>query len=95
MSRLFSILFVFFSLIVAACEIPEFNNLAEDPSNDEEVFAWQRQTPVCTPHDAKKPRKEDLPLDPITFPHAEKLHSPLGCFHRNGPGPRPGYSASS
>ncbi len=59
MSRLFSILFVFFSLVVAVREIPELNNLADDPSNDGEVFAWQRQTPVSTLHDVNKPRKED------------------------------------
>ena len=86
MSRLFAILFVFFSLIVAAREIPELNHLADDPSNDGEVFAWQRQTPLYTLHDAKKPRKQDPPPDPIIFARAENLTRLLAVSAEMGPG---------
>jgi hypothetical protein len=73
-------------LIVAAREIPELNHLADDPSNDGEVFAWQRQTPVCTLHDVKKPRKEDPPPVPITLARAENLTRPLAVSAEMGPG---------
>lgn len=87
MSLLLSILFVFFSLIVAAREIPELNHLADDPSNDGEVFAWQRQTPLYTLHDAKKPRKQDPPPDPITSSRAENLTHPLAVSPEMDLGP--------
>ena len=86
MTLLLSIPFVSFSLIVAAREIPELNHLADDPSNDGEVFAWQRQMPVYTLHDVKKPRKQDPPPDPITFARAENLTRLLAVSAEMGPG---------
>lgn len=44
MSKVFPLLFLFISLAVATREIPELYNLADDPSNDGQVFNWQRQT---------------------------------------------------
>jgi hypothetical protein len=47
-SRLFPVLFLLMSLAVATREIPELYNLADDPSNDGQVFDWQGPTAVCT-----------------------------------------------
>ena len=52
-SRLFPVLFLLMSLAVATREIPELYNLADDPSNDGQVFDWQGPTAVCTTQDVE------------------------------------------
>jgi len=51
MARGLPILFLLLISAVAAREIPELYDLADDPSNDGMIFDWQSQTPVCTPRD--------------------------------------------
>ena len=48
MSRLLTILFILMSLAVATREIPELTNLADDPSNDGQVFSFQREAEART-----------------------------------------------
>jgi hypothetical protein len=38
------------SLAVATREIPELYSLADDPSNDGQVFNWQEPAAVCNTH---------------------------------------------
>jgi len=49
MARGLPILFLLLISAVAAREIPELYDLADDPSNDGMIFNWQSQAPVCTP----------------------------------------------
>lgn len=53
MKRVLPILFLLMSLAVAMREIPELCNLADDPSNDGQVFCWQDATAVCPNHCAE------------------------------------------
>ena len=72
MKRILPILFLLMSLAVAMREIPELYNLADDPSNDGQVFCWQDATAVCPNHCA-----EHRDLAPsaaaTTFAHVENL----------------------
>ena len=52
-SRLFPVLFLLMSLAVATREIPELCNLADDPSNDGQVFNWQGSSAECTAQHAE------------------------------------------
>jgi hypothetical protein len=61
-------------LAVATREIPELCNLADDPSNDGQIFKSQAQTPLCSEHHAEN-EKTVLPPRTITFAHIE----PLSC----------------
>lgn len=47
MKRVLPILFLLMSLAVAMREIPELHKLADDPSNDGQVFCWQAATAIC------------------------------------------------
>src|SRR5690348_1241245 len=55
MARGLPILFLLLISAVAAREIPELYDLANDPSNDGMIFDWQSQTPVCPPRDVVNP----------------------------------------
>lgn len=59
-------------LAVATREIPELYNLADDPSNDGEVFICQGQTSLCTTH---RVRNEEavLPARTVALAHVENL----------------------
>jgi hypothetical protein len=82
MGRILPILFLLMSLAVATREIPELYNLADDPSNDGQIFNWQGQTEVCANH-AKN--GETLPPARIlaTF-HAENLNRTSEVSARTG-----------
>jgi hypothetical protein len=71
-SRIFPILLLLMGLAVATREIPELYNLADDPSNDGEVFICQGQTSLCTTH---RVRNEEvvLPARTIALAHIENL----------------------
>lgn len=68
-SRLFPVLFLLMSLAVATREIPELYNLADDPSNDGQVFNWQGPTAVSTTQDVESgvgtPQARSLIFRPI------------------------------
>jgi len=83
MGRVLPILFLLMSLAVATREIPELYNLADDPSNDGQIFNWQGQTEVCTAHHAEN--GETLPPARIlaTF-HAENLSRTSEVSARTG-----------
>jgi hypothetical protein len=71
-SRIFSILFLLMSLAIAMREIPELYNLADDPSNDGQVFSWQDQTQASATDRANK--TERVPLGrAVAFVHPEHL----------------------
>lgn len=71
MSRIFPILLLLMGLAVATREIPELYNLADDPSNDGEVFICQGQTSLCTTHRVRNEERV-LPAT-IALAHIENL----------------------
>jgi hypothetical protein len=71
-SRMFPILFLLISLAVATREIPELYNLADDPSNDGQVFSWESHTTLGTTHRVEN-EKRLLPARTLTFTRAENL----------------------
>ena len=83
MGRILPILFLLMSLAVATREIPELYNLADDPSNDGQIFNWQGRTEVCTAQHAEN--GETLPPARIlaTF-HAESLNRTSEVSARTG-----------
>jgi hypothetical protein len=82
-SRVLPILFLLMSLAVAAREIPELYNLADDPSNDGQIFNWQDQTEVCTAHHAENGEKVPPARTP-TISHAENLNRTSEVAARTG-----------
>jgi len=73
-SRIFLFLFLFMSFAVATREIPELYNLADDPSNDGQVFNWQSQTSVGAIHRVESEHGTPQ-LPSITFARIESLRS--------------------
>jgi len=82
-SRIFFIVFLLMSLAVATREIPELYNLADDPSNDGEVFTCQGQTSVRTT-DRVENEERALPARIITFAHIENLSYSSGTPAKTG-----------
>lgn len=75
-SRVFLVLFFFMSFAVATREIPELYNLADDPSNDGQVFSWQSQTQTSVGAIHRVENEHVTPQSPsITFAHIESLSS--------------------
>jgi hypothetical protein len=62
------------SLAVAAREIPELYNLADDPSNDGQIFNWQGETALCTKHRVEN-KDGASRARIITFTQVENLRS--------------------
>ena len=62
------------SLAVATREIPELYSLADDPSNDGQVFDWQGPAAMCTTHGAES--EDTAPrVHGIVFSHVGNLWS--------------------
>ena len=72
MSRMLAILFLFLGLAVATREIPELYNLADNPSNDGQVFHSQGQTRPRVTHRVENEERA-LPAGPIVFVRMETL----------------------
>lgn len=66
MSRILAILFLALGLAVATREIPELYNLADNPSNDGQVFHSQGQTRPRVTHRVENEERV-LPASPIGF----------------------------
>lgn len=72
MGRIFPIVFLLMSLAVATREIPELWNLADDPSNDGQVFYWQGQAPRCNKQGLKD--EKGVPRARLfSFAHSEEF----------------------
>ena len=83
MGRILPILFLLMSLAVATREIPELYNLADDPSNDGQIFNWQGQTEVCTANHAENGETPPPARILATF-HAENLNRTSEVSARTG-----------
>ena len=72
MTRVVSVLFLLLSLTVATREIPELYSLADDPSNDGQVFNWQGQPSTSITHRTST-KQIAVRVRAFTFAHTEHL----------------------
>jgi hypothetical protein len=82
-TRMLPTLFLLLSLAVAAREIPELYNLADNPSDDGQIFDWQSQMAICTGHRAKN-KDGASRARTIISTHAENLRSTAVTPARTG-----------
>jgi hypothetical protein len=82
-SRTLAILFLLLGLAVATREIPELYNLADNPSNDGQVFHSPGQTRPRIRHRVENEERV-LPASPIGFVHIENLSYPSIVPARTG-----------